>query len=320
MSQQPIKARDITIGPLREEDLAAADHIFHIAFGTFLGLPDPAQFGAGANYIHTRWTADPAAAFAATLDGKVIGSNFATNWGSVSFFGPLTIHPDYWDRGVGKQLMEPIMKLFARWGTRHAGLFTFAQSQKHVGLYQRFGFWPRFLTAIMSKPVGRPAESNSILFSQLSASEQAEALDASSALTNEVYDGLNVEREILSVAKQSLGDTLLLWDDSQLKALAVCHCGSGTEAGPETCYVKFAAARPGSKASADFKELLLATESLAATRGLPRLVAGVNTARIEAYQQILAHGFKTDFQGVAMHQDNDPGYSRSGMYIIDDWR
>ncbi len=36
-------------------------------------------------------------------------------------------------------------------GTQHAGLFTFAHSQKHVGLYQRFGFWPRFLTALMSK-------------------------------------------------------------------------------------------------------------------------------------------------------------------------
>jgi hypothetical protein len=26
-----------------------------------------------------------------------------------------------------------------------------APSPKHLGLYQRFGFWPRFLTAIMAK-------------------------------------------------------------------------------------------------------------------------------------------------------------------------
>ena len=40
-----------------------------------------------------------------------------------------------------------------KWHTKHAGLFTFAQSAKHVGLYQKFGFWPRFLTMVMSKPI-----------------------------------------------------------------------------------------------------------------------------------------------------------------------
>jgi hypothetical protein len=48
------------------------------------------------------------------------------------------------------------MELFEQWGTRHAGLFTFAASARHVGLYQKFGFWPRYLTAIMSMPVTPP--------------------------------------------------------------------------------------------------------------------------------------------------------------------
>ena len=38
---------------------------------------------------------------------------------------------------------------------RHEGLFTFAHSPEHIALYQHFGFWPRFLTAIMSKPVSQ---------------------------------------------------------------------------------------------------------------------------------------------------------------------
>src|SRR6516165_7977786 len=59
-------------------------------------------------------------------------------------------------RSKTERSLEPIMACFERWGTRHAGLFTFPHSQKHVGLYQRFGFWPRFLTAIMSKPVAKP--------------------------------------------------------------------------------------------------------------------------------------------------------------------
>ena len=151
---------DITVRPLEESNLPAADKIMRLAFGTFIGLPDPMTFMGDANYVGTRFDADPARAFAAEVNDELVGSNFATNWGSVGFFGPLTIRPDFWDRGIGKRLMEPVMQLFDKWGTKHAGLFTFPHSQKHVGLYQRFGFWPRFLTAMMAKPVERTARTN----------------------------------------------------------------------------------------------------------------------------------------------------------------
>jgi predicted N-acetyltransferase YhbS len=312
---------DITIRPLRESDLPAADRIMRVAFGTFIGLPEPAAFSGDANYVRTRWLADPAAAFAAEVGGEVVGSNMATNWGSVGFFGPLSIRPDLWDRGVGKRLMEPVMDCFASWGTRHAGLFTFAQSQKHVGLYQKFGFWPRFLTALMSKPVGprgrAPAWSG---YSEMGEDERSSALGACRELTEAVYEGLDVTREIRAVQAQKLGETVLLRDGARLAGLAVCHCGPGTEAGSGACYVKFGAVRPGPDAERAFDALLDACESMAAARGLSRLVAGVNTSRHEAYRAMLARGFRTDRHGVAMHRPNEPGYSRPGVYLVDDWR
>ena len=320
MSSQQRATADVSIEQLREEDLGAADHIFRLAFGTFISLPDPTQFAAGADFITTRWKTDPTAFFAAKFDGQLIGTNFATNRGTVGFFGPLTIHPDYWDRGVGKRLMEPIIKTFSKWGTTHDGLFTFAQSQKHLGLYQRFGFWPRFLTAIMSLPVNPNGQRSLSLFSELSANERQEALIACADLTNEIYPGMNAESELLGVYDQKLGDTVLLWDNSKLKALAVCHCGEGSEAGPGGCHVKFGAVRPDENAGENFSRLLAACEALAAARGLTKLYAGVNTARSEAYRQMLKRGFKTEMQGVAMHRPNEAGYSRPGVYVIDDWR
>src|SRR5215207_3466851 len=88
------RADGMLVRPLRDEDLPTADHIMRLAFGTFLGLPDPLAFMGDADYVRTRWRADPAAAFAAELDGALVGSNFAANWGSFGFFGPLTVHPD----------------------------------------------------------------------------------------------------------------------------------------------------------------------------------------------------------------------------------
>lgn len=292
-----------------------------VAFGTFLGLPEPTSFMGDADYVRTRWRADPEAAFGAEVGGEFVGSNFATNWGSVGFFGPLTIRPDLWDRGVGKHLMEPILECFARWGTAHAGLFTFAHSQKHVGLYQRFGFWPRFLTLIMSKPVERMRQSSEwTRFSEVQEGEREAALSACRQLTDEIYEGLDVSGEINAVAAQKLGDTVLVWEGSRLASLAICHRGPGTEAGSGTCYVKFGATRPGPTAGQDFDRLLDACEEMASRSGLSRLAAGVNAARHEAYRAMLERGFRTDLQGVAMHRPNEPGYNRPGVYLIDDWR
>lgn len=312
---------DITVRPLQQTDLDAADHIMRLAFGTFIGLPDPAQFMGDADFVRTRWRANPTAAFAAEAGGRLVGSNFAARWGSVGFFGPLTIHPEFWDRGVGKRLMEPILTLFTQWSTTHAGLFTFPHSQKHVGLYQKFGFWPRFLTALMSKPVEtETGDAKWSTFSQAPANERDNIMTACRQLTNSIYDGLDLTSEIEAVANQNLGDIVLLWNGERLAGLAVCHCGPGTEAGSGTCYVKFGAVHSGATAERDFKRLLEACEQMAAGRNLSRLFAGVNTARHEAYRQMLAGGFRTDIQGVVMSKPNEPGYNRPDVYLIDDWR
>jgi len=311
----------LAIRPLREQDLPTADRLYRLAFGTFIGLPNPLLFSGDTAYIHTRWTADPTATFAAELNGELVGSNFVTNWGRVGFFGPLTVRPDLWERGIAKRLLEPTMDLFARWGTTHAGLFTFPQSPKHLGLYQRFGFWPRFLTAIMAKPVQPHGPVPSwTCYSAVSEPDRPACLQACRDLTETIYEGLTVEREIRAVEAQKLGETVLLGDNSQIVGIAVCHCGPGTEAGSGTCYIKFGAVRSGPHASAVFDQLLEACAALAAERGMARVVAGVNTGCQEAYQQLLARGFRTEIQGVAMQRPNESGYHRSGVYVLDNWR
>ena len=316
-----------TIRPLLEEELDEADRILRLAFGTFLGLPDPTLFMGDAGYVKTRWRADPASAFAAEMDGSLVGSNFASNWGSVGFFGPLSVRTDLWDKGIGGRLVEAVMQRFADWKSEHLGLFTWSHSPKHVYLYQKFGFWPRFLTAIMSKSivqnlmVGEAAsDSGWLRLSTLSESEQKSALEECKEVSGAIYDGLDLTREIDAVISQELGETVLLYEGSMLVGFAVCHCGAGTEAGSGACYVKFGGIRPGPNAGAQFERLLDTTASFAAEEGLQVLIAGANTGRNEAYRKLLQRGFRADILGVAMHQKNDPGYNQPDVYVIDDWR
>jgi len=132
VSPKSAERADVIVRGLRESDLSLADSILRCAFDTFTGVTS--LFG-DKDYVHTRWLADPGAAFAAEQDGQLAGTNFMTRWGTVGFFGPLSVRPDLWDRGVASRLLEATVALFDRWGTVHAGLFTFAHSPKHHGLY-----------------------------------------------------------------------------------------------------------------------------------------------------------------------------------------
>jgi hypothetical protein len=77
-------------------------------------------------------------------------------------------------------------------------------------------------------------------------------------------------------------------------------------------------AERGAGASQRFEGLLAACEAFAASRGLERVVAGVSTARSEAYGRML-RGLTTFLQGVAMHRPNDPRYHRPDAFVMD-WR
>jgi hypothetical protein len=44
----------VSIRPTREADLVEARRIFRVAFGTFIGVPDPEAFWADREYVFTR--------------------------------------------------------------------------------------------------------------------------------------------------------------------------------------------------------------------------------------------------------------------------
>lgn len=312
---------DLTIRLLQYQELAEADQIFRLAFGTFIGLPEPMQFAGDAAYFFHRWKTEPTAAFAAQVNQQLVGSILGVHWGSFSFFGPLSVHPDFWARGVAKSLIAAEMERFEAWGTTQIGLFTFPSSSKHHGLYQKFGFYPQFLTPVMAKSI-QPIQLNlsQCRYSQLSDVEKNTALKESQSLTDAIYEGLDLGKEIQAVDTLKLGDTVMLWDNNRLLGFAICHCGAGTEAGSQTCFVKFGAVRPGYKAKEHFEQLLNLCEAFGFEQGLTKLLAGVNTSRYEAYSKMLNLGFETEITGVAMQKPNEPGFNRPDVFVLDDWR
>jgi GNAT superfamily N-acetyltransferase len=304
----------IDVRPLKESDLPEADRIFRLAFGTFMGMPDPMTFSAGADLIGTRWRAPACNTAFGAFDGStLVGSNYVANWGSFGFFGPLTVRPDYWSKGVGQLLLAPTMETFSRWGTRQASLFTFPHSAKHLALYQKYDFWPQQLIALTAKRASGEA-----LSPEAFEGSRAALTAQARAVTEALYPGLDVSGEIDAVLDQTLGEIVTVRDGASLAAFAVCHVGPGSEAGPNVVYIKFAAARPGG--ANHFDALLAACEALAVRRGMGVVTAGVNTACHDAYRAMLTRGFRTQFTGVAMQRGNGAGYLGPDVFVLGDWR
>ena len=300
-------------------DLTDADRVFRLAFGTILALADPLRFADGADPIRSRWTADPGGAFKAVLDGELVGSAFVSRWGSFAVFGPLTVRPDVWERGIGSRLWDACLPVVDGWGVTQTGLFTFPESTKHVHLYRKHGFWPRFLTALTEKPVagaGAPVETIAALGDEC----RTEALEACRAIADAIYSGLDLTSEVDAVVGQGVGDTVLVRDGDDIAGFAVCHAGKGSEAVKDTCYVKFAAVRPGQGDAALFAALLDACDEFAAGRGATRLEVGVSLAREGAARVLAERGHRTFRQGVAMHRPNAEGPNRPDAFVLDDWR
>ena len=313
----------IVIRNMREGDLAEADRIFRVAFGTFLRLPDPSSFAGDADYVRGRQAAWPEAAFVAERDGEVVGSILSVRRGSFGFFGPLTIRPDLWEGGIAKQLVQATVDLYERWGLRHSGLFTFSDSAKHVTLYGKFGFWPHSLMAVMARPVPSTAAlpAGTQTLGSLPEGERAAAIDACRRASDAVYAGLDATEEIEAAARLGLGDTVLVRDGDEVVAFAVCHVGAATEAGSGACLVKFGAVRPDRALEvAAFDRLLGACDALAAARGAKVLLAGVDLGTRAAYRHLLARGFRTEMQGVALHRPDDAGYLTRDALVLGDWR
>jgi GNAT superfamily N-acetyltransferase len=313
--------QSVQIGALREDELEEAGRVVRVAFGTFLLLPNPMEFMGDRDFVTPRWRARNTKLLAARQNGKLIGSNMATRWGSFAFFGPLTVLPEYWNRGVAQQLLAATMKIFDRWGVRRSALFTFPHSPRHVGLYQKFGYWPGSLTALVKRVPAPPewalVESVKVpvLLSSLSKKEQEQAIAACAKLTNTLERGLDLGGEMRAVIAQRIGEVVLIEGRRTLDAFAVCMHGAGSEGGQKTCYVKFAAARSGER----FERLLDAVDALALAQG-SEVEAGVSMACKDAYERLRAHGYRVVTNGVAMQKPHGDGFNRAAAYVLNDWR
>src|SRR5207247_1792220 len=126
------------------------------------------------------------------------------------------------------------------------GALPYPPAPKHLALYHKFGYHPKALTALMSRALDRSAPRPAtklargpltvLRFSRLEETRKKAALGRMHRITNAVYRGLDVSKEVEIVDGLALGDTLLLERGRDLVGFAVLHTPGVSEAPSGTLY------------------------------------------------------------------------------------
>ncbi|KAJ3325522.1 hypothetical protein HDU76_013151 [Blyttiomyces sp. JEL0837] len=329
-NNMPITIRQITHD--EAELIARGDAICRNAFNTFTGHPN--LFGDGDIYFN-RIACDYSTvlAYGAFDNNELVGSALLTRWGSFGFIGPVSVDPSKQNQGVAQLLLKQCdVALREIWKVKKGALFTFAQSAKHVNLYQKIGLHATSLTAVLSKPVKSvDVHPKFTLLSSLSGDALSKAYAQITEVTNSNYAGFDFTAELKEILRLKIGDALLIYDEETpetLNSVAMIFSGAKTEAGSDSLFVKVSASRVTGTDSINiqrgvdrFVDLLNCLEAYAGQLGVKTLRAGVNLERVHAYRAMQKFGFRTEIQGVMMQWvEESESTSNAHCFIMDDLR
>jgi ribosomal protein S18 acetylase RimI-like enzyme len=324
----------IKIRRVRKGDLSKVRDVIEQAFSDFFERQmgtRPRQVFGGAQYVHHRWLMEPWGCFVAEEgDGKIVGAAVAVMWGTLGLVGPVAVLPHYQNQDIGQQLLTACQGFFDENKAVLQGLATYPHSPKHLLFYHKFGYRPRGLVVIAAKPLDRreivqatrPAKPLVSVrrYSTLEESKKKAAILKLRRITNGIFRGMDLGKEVEIVDGLALGDTLLLEKGRELIGFAVFHMPGVSEAPHGSLYIKFLAIDPRHKKVEYLQGLLAAVEDIAHDAQLQRVVAPAYTYYWTAYQALLERGYHIDFTMVRMKRgkpsdDEDP----SGL-VLDDWR
>jgi hypothetical protein len=210
------------------------------------------------------------------------------------------------------------------------GLATYPYSPKHLVLYQKFGFKPKALVAVTAKslerrelaPAPKPVRGGPQVhrFSTIDEGKKKGLLARLRAITNKLYRGLDLTKEIEIVNGLGLGDTVLMEKDRAIVGFAICHTPGVSEAPQGTLYIKFGAIDPARRRPEHFAQLLAAAEDFGVAAGCQRIIAPVYTPYWRAYQTLLASGYQMEMLMIRMKRGRHVDYEREEDFVLDDWR
>ena len=328
MLPPPSSPRDVGAGtsirPMSWRDIADAARVVRMAFEA-VSPPDRATLTppGGEEKMLVDWLQRvPDGVFVARDGGQVLGSAVAYRWGAFGLLGPVSVHPSFWGRGIGSQLMDRCLRVFAQWGCTHVELYTYLHSPRHVAFFRKCGISPHSPHLLLSHEVApSPPPPPRALLSPLLAGRRALVVAEIRDLTGQIFPGLSLDEEI-QARRSPQSEVLILRQNGRLSAFALCDLREASDpstSGTRTCHIKFAAALPSEESQDAFPEMLGLCRAFAASQGCARISTGLGAARRHAARLCRMEDWRVDAEVLGMTLHGREGISRESDLIFSDW-
>lgn len=137
---------DLTLRPGRPEDAEACGRICHGAFAAIArkhNFPPDMTPESGIGVVSMMLGHPGFYSVVAEADGHVVGSNFLDERSLITGVGPITVDPASQDGGVGRALMQDVLRRATERATPGIRLVQSAYHSRSLSLYAKLGFQVR---------------------------------------------------------------------------------------------------------------------------------------------------------------------------------
>ncbi len=162
-------------------------------------------------------------------EDRIVTFNVCRSYGNMGWFHTLAVHPQFQGRGCGRQAVEDAETYLTSRGVGAIALMTWPTAIKNLAFYQRQGYRLTGLSVYAYRGVEGPAIAPGVspfyahLYASLSPQEQDRAQNAIRALCQKISMGLDYSQWVTWAHRQSFAETLLLWRNGRLEALATSY-------------------------------------------------------------------------------------------------
>ncbi len=155
----PPGSSHIVVREAVDDDWLEAGRICYQAFATLAdrhGFPhDFPTVAAAAEPIRSLINHPRIYGVVAEADGRILGSNFLDQRGTISAIGPISVDPAAQDHRVGRMLMDAVLQRAAEHGAPGVRLLQIAYHNRSLSLYAKLGMDVRgSFAAMYGDPIG----------------------------------------------------------------------------------------------------------------------------------------------------------------------
>jgi GNAT superfamily N-acetyltransferase len=252
--------------------------------------------------------------------GRVVAFNIAHLSGRESWMGPLAVHPDHQGHGLGKAIVTAGIDLLKKSGATVIGLETMPRTMDNIGFYSSLGMTPGFLTLTVTVDgVFAPPMSgrlHTLRLGSLMGDDLEQAIQQCRALTTSILDGYDFTRELKLTEELALGDTIMLFDGSELIAFALCHSVPLVEGRirEELHVLKLV-----SRSDEDFEVLVTALSDHARRSGTRRVALRLQGQYPAAYRRLMRRGARVRWSDLRMSLDGFAEKRPERGIVLSNW-